>query len=53
MQATTKRLAKTHMLVAAFRTVLATTPEDLAPFVYLCSNSVRGSDSARTLAGCA
>ncbi len=41
MAGTTKRLAKTHILVSAFRTVLATTPEDLLPFVYLCSNQAR------------
>jgi hypothetical protein len=35
-----KRLQMTQLLVTAFRTILATTPEDLLPAVYLCSNQV-------------
>jgi DNA ligase-1 len=35
-----KRLAITALLVRAFRAALATTPEDLLPMVYLCSNAV-------------
>lgn len=35
-----KRLVITSMLVNAFRAVLATTPEDLLPMVYLCTNRV-------------
>lgn len=37
---TTKRLEITHFLVGAFRTILGTTPEDLLPVVYLCTNQV-------------
>ncbi len=35
-----KRLQITQLLVTTFRTILATTPEDLLPAVYLCSNQV-------------
>lgn len=35
-----KRLVITSMLVNAFRAVIATTPEDLLPMVYLCTNRV-------------
>ncbi|GAB4820174.1 hypothetical protein N2152v2_007220 [Parachlorella kessleri] len=35
-----KRLAITGLLIRAFRTVVATTPEDLLPIVYLCTNRV-------------
>ena len=49
MAGTTKRLAKTHILVSAFRTVLATTPEDLLPFVYLCSNQARPLSSVQSV----
>ena len=38
---TTKRLEIIKMLVGAFRAILATTPEDLLPIVYLCTNQVR------------
>ena len=37
---TTKRLEIIKMLVGAFRAILATTPEDLLPIVYLCTNQV-------------
>jgi DNA ligase-1 len=37
---TTKRLEITQYLVGAFRTILGTTPEDLLPVVYLCTNQV-------------
>lgn len=37
---TTKRLAKTHILLTAMRAVVATTPEDLLPLIYLCTNRV-------------
>lgn len=35
-----QRLAITHMLINAFRAVIATTPADLLPMVYLCTNRV-------------
>jgi len=35
-----KRLVITEQLTKAFRTILATTPEDLLPCVYLCVNRV-------------
>lgn len=35
-----KRLVITSLLLNAFRTVIATTPEDLLPMVYLCTNRV-------------
>ena len=35
-----KRLAITNLLASAFRTVLATTPGDLLPVLYLCTNRV-------------
>ncbi len=35
-----KRLVITSMLANAFRAVIATTPEDLLPMVYLCTNRV-------------
>jgi len=38
---TTKRLEIIKTLVGAFRAILATTPEDLLPIVYLCTNQVR------------
>ncbi|CAL8463942.1 g3477 [Coccomyxa elongata] len=38
-----KRLQITQLLVTTFRTILATTPEDLLPAVYLCSNQVAPS----------
>ena len=38
---TTKRLEKLRQLATAFWAVLATTPGDLLPFVYLCSNQAR------------
>lgn len=34
------RLAKTHSVVNAFRAIIATTPGDLLPAVYLCTNRV-------------
>ena len=37
---TTKRLEIIKTLVGAFRAILATTPEDLLPIVYLCTNQV-------------
>ncbi len=37
---TTKRLEIVGHLVAAFRAILATTPSDLLPAVYLCVNRV-------------
>lgn len=37
---TSKRLTIIHMLVNAFRAILATTPQDLLPTVYLCTNRV-------------
>lgn len=37
---TTKRLEIVGHLVAAFRAILATTPADLLPAVYLCVNRV-------------
>ena len=38
---TTKRLEIIKTLVGAFRAILATTPEDLLPIVYLCTNQAR------------
>ena len=35
-----KRLAITHLLASAFRVILATTPGDLLPVLYLCTNRV-------------
>ena len=35
-----RRLAKTQQLVALFRGIIARTPEDLLPTVYLCTNQV-------------
>lgn len=35
-----QRLKMTQLLVTCFRTILTTTPEDLLPAVYLCSNQV-------------
>eukprot|EP00891_Asterochloris_glomerata_P009808 jgi/Astpho2/9808/Aster-03779 len=35
-----KRLVITRLLVNAFRAIIATTPEDLLPAVYLCTNRV-------------
>jgi len=35
-----QRLAITGLLIRAFRTIVATTPEDLLPIVYLCTNRV-------------
>ncbi|CAK0786390.1 hypothetical protein CVIRNUC_009603 [Coccomyxa viridis] len=40
---TTKRLEIIKMLVGAFRAILATTPEDLLPIVYLCTNQIAPS----------
>ncbi|PRW32906.1 DNA ligase 1-like isoform B [Chlorella sorokiniana] len=37
---TSKRLEISGMLTNAFRAVIATTPEDLLPMVYLCTNRV-------------
>ncbi len=37
---TTKRLEIVAMLVGAFRAILASTPGDLLPAVYLCASSV-------------
>lgn len=34
------RLAITNLLASAFRAILATTPEDLLPVLYLCTNRV-------------
>ena len=36
----TKRLTIVHMLVNVFRAILATTPADLLPCVYMCVNRV-------------
>ena len=38
---TTKRLEIIKTLVGAFRAILATTPGDLLPIVYLCTNQVQ------------
>ncbi|DBB17196.1 hypothetical protein WJX82_005523 [Trebouxia sp. C0006] len=38
-----KRLVITSLLVNCFRTIIATTPEDLLPTVYLCTNQVAPS----------
>lgn len=35
-----KRLAITNLLASAFRVILATTPSDLLPVLYLCTNRV-------------
>ena len=35
-----QRLVITNLLINAFRTVLATTPADLLPMIYLCTNRV-------------
>lgn len=35
-----QRLAITHLLVNAFRAIIATSPGDLLPAVYLCTNRV-------------
>jgi len=35
-----KRLAITSLLASAFRVILATTPSDLLPVLYLCTNRV-------------
>ncbi|KAG1669562.1 hypothetical protein FOA52_006335 [Chlamydomonas sp. UWO 241] len=40
---TSKRLELTHILICCFRAILATTPEDLLPAIYLCSNKVAPS----------
>ncbi len=37
---TSKRLAIIHMLTNCFRAIMATTPEELLPTVYLCTNRV-------------
>lgn len=37
---TTKRLERTGILINAFRAVIAATPADLLPMVYLCTNRV-------------
>jgi len=37
---TTKRLEITVLLISCFRAILATTPEDLLPAVYICINRV-------------
>lgn len=37
---TSKRLSIIHTLATAFRAILATTPADLLPAVYLCTNRV-------------
>jgi hypothetical protein len=43
ISAESKRHAITRMLINAFRAVLATTPDDLLPAVYLCVNQARGA----------
>lgn len=45
---TTKRLEKLRLLATAFWAVLATTPGDLLPFVYLCSNQARAPNKTRS-----
>ena len=35
-----KRLAMTNLLASALRTVLATTPGDVLPVLYLCTNRI-------------
>ena len=35
-----QRLVITHHLISAFRAVIATSPADLLPMVYLCTNRV-------------
>lgn len=40
IEQTTKRLEITRILTETFRSILATTPQDLLPAVYLCVNQV-------------
>ena len=40
IDATTKRLEITNLLTNALRTIIATTPEDLLPTVYLLANRI-------------
>jgi len=35
-----KRLAMTNLLASALRTILATTPADVVPVLYLCTNRI-------------
>ena len=35
-----KRLAMTNLLASALRTILATTPADMLPVLYLCTNRI-------------
>ncbi|PSC72994.1 DNA ligase 1-like [Micractinium conductrix] len=42
---TTKRLERTNILINSFRAVIASTPEDLLPMVYLCTNRVAPAHS--------
>ena len=37
---TTKRLEIVHLLINCFRAILSTTPQDLLPAIYLCTNKV-------------
>ena len=42
----TKRIEITNILTNALRTIIATTPEDLLPAIYLCSNRVAPAHAA-------
>ncbi len=53
ISAESKRHAITRMLINAFRAVLATTPDDLLPAVYLCVNQARGALLAQNPRVCA
>jgi DNA ligase-1 len=44
-----KRLVITNLLINAFRTVIATSPNDLVPMVYLCTNRVAPAHSGLEL----